>query len=59
MLWFAIVDATAVLLRRRPNTRLKLAAPVLNESGGRNEIRCGRIPFVNISVWCRSLSAIR
>jgi len=32
-----------------PNTRLKLSAPVV----------CGRIAFVNVRVWRRSLSAIR
>jgi len=32
-----------------PNTRLKLSAPVV----------CGRIAFVNILAWRRSLSAIR
>src|SRR6266705_6879308 len=39
-----------------PNKRLKLAAPVLNESGGHSEMQCGRIPFVNISARRRSLS---
>jgi hypothetical protein len=42
-----------------PNTRLKLSAPVLKESGGRPEGRCCRILFVNIPAWRRSLSAIR
>ena len=32
-----------------PNTRLKLTAPVI----------CGRIAFVNVKVWRRSLGAIR
>jgi hypothetical protein len=45
--------------RLRPNTRLKLAAPLAKESGGRPESRCSRIPFVNTSAWRRSLSAIR
>ncbi len=43
----------------QPNQRLKLAAPVRNKSGGRSEARCSRIPFVNIPVRRRSLSAIR
>ncbi len=34
---------------RQPNMRLKLTPPVV----------CGRIPFVNRSVWRRSLAAIR
>jgi len=42
-----------------PNKRLKLAAPVLNESGGVLKVRCCRIPFVNLLVRRRSLSAIR
>ncbi len=42
-----------------PNTRLKLAAPVVNKSGGRPEARCSRMPFVNIPAGRRSLSAIR
>ncbi len=42
-----------------PNTRLKLSAPVLNESAGRSEIWCGSIPFVTTSSLRRSLSAIR
>ena len=42
-----------------PNTRLKLAAPVLTEFGGDSEMQCGRIPFVNILARRRSLSAIR
>jgi len=29
-----------------PNKRLKLAAPVVNESGGCPDARCSRIPFV-------------
>jgi len=32
-----------------PNTRLKLTTPVV----------CGRIAFVNVKVWRRSLSATR
>jgi len=42
-----------------PNKRLKLAARVLKESGGRPEIRYARIPFVNSLSLRRSLSAIR
>jgi hypothetical protein len=42
-----------------PNTRLKLAAPVLTEFGSRPELRCASIPFVNLKTWRRSLSAIR
>jgi len=42
-----------------PNTRLKLAAPALNESGGRSNRQCASIPFVSTSAWRRSLSAIR
>jgi hypothetical protein len=42
-----------------PNKRLKLPAPVPNESGGHPEIRCASIPFVNIPARRRSLSAIR
>ena len=42
-----------------PNKRLKLAAPVLKRSGGRREMRYGRIAFVNIPAERRSLSAIR
>jgi hypothetical protein len=33
----------------RPNTRLKLLAPVANGFGGRPEIRCASIPFVKTS----------
>ncbi len=43
----------------QPNQRLKLAAPVVNESGGRPDTRCSRIPFVNLLIRRRSLSAIR
>jgi hypothetical protein len=46
-------------LQARPNKRLKLAAPVLTESGARPERRRSRILFVNTSAWRRSLSAIR
>jgi hypothetical protein len=46
-------------VRVLPNTRLKLSAPAPNASDGRPEIRCGSIPFVNISSLRRSLSAIR
>ena len=42
----------------QPNQRLKLA-PVVNESGGRPDARCSRIPFVNTSSLRRSLSAVR
>ena len=34
---------------RLPNMRLKLTAPVV----------CGRLAFVNVLVWRRSLGAIR
>jgi len=34
---------------RAPNTRLKLAAPV----------NCGKLAFVNVPVWRRSLGASR
>ena len=43
----------------QPNERLKLAAPVVNESGGRPDTPCSRIPFVNLQIRRRSLSAIR
>jgi hypothetical protein len=43
----------------RPNTRLKLSAPVLNAFAGRPELRCGSIPFVDTSDLRRSLTAIR
>ena len=46
-------------MKKLPNMRLKLAAPVVNKSGGRREARCCRIPFVNTSPRRRSLSAIR
>ena len=42
-----------------PNTRLKLAAPVLNESGCHLERSGGRFSFVINSAWRRSLRAIR
>jgi hypothetical protein len=42
-----------------PNTRLKLAAPFLNRSGGNADVQCGRILFVKLTAWRRSLSAIR
>ncbi len=42
-----------------PNVRLKLAAPVLNKPGEPPTCRVGRILFVNILMWRRSLSAIR
>ncbi len=42
-----------------PNMRLKLAAPVLNESRGTFSVGCARIPFVNLLIRRRSLSAIR
>ena len=44
---------------RPPNTRLKLAAPVLNESQCQLDLRCDRFSFVIISARRRSLSAIR
>ncbi len=42
-----------------PNQRLKLAAPVPNESRRTLCMRCCSIPFVNILARRRSLSAIR
>ncbi len=42
-----------------PNMRLKLTAPVLNESGGRPHVRCSGILFVHFHDLRRSLSAIR
>jgi len=51
--------AQAMTCGAQPNQRLKLAAPVVNESGGRPDIRCCRIRFVNTSGQRRSLSAIR
>ena len=42
-----------------PNTRLKLAAPVLYNHGVNLSIPCRRIPFVKLIAWRRSLSAIR
>jgi len=39
----------APIMGAQPNTRLKLAAPVV----------CGRISFVIIPAWRRSLGAIR
>ncbi len=42
-------SVSAADVRRLPNTRLKLSAPVI----------CGRIPFVNVLVRRRSLSALR
>ena len=42
-----------------PNTRLKLAAPVLYNDGVNPNLRCRGIPFVNSSNSRRSLSAIR
>ena len=44
---------------RRPNTRLKLPAPVLTESRYRAEFCGDRLPFVNLHTRRRSLSAIR
>jgi hypothetical protein len=46
-------------LGQPPNKRLKLSAPVPNESGGHSEFRGGSVLFVNIPAWRRSLSAIR
>ena len=43
----------------RPNKRLKLAAPVLNESRRQADGRCARITFVKTPGRRRSLSAIR
>ncbi len=42
-----------------PNTRLKLTAPVPNEYRCSPELRYASIPFVNILIRRRSLSAIR
>ena len=42
----------------RPNTRLKLSAPIPNVSGERRDVWCARIPFENSPAWRRSLSAI-
>jgi hypothetical protein len=53
-----IVIATSVLLGP-PNTRLKLAAPVLYNDGVNQAIRCRSITFVKLTAWRRSLSAIR
>ena len=50
-----LTDAVALL----PNTRLKLPAPAPDDSGSCPGLRCDRIPFVNIPVRRRSLSAIR
>jgi diadenosine tetraphosphate (Ap4A) HIT family hydrolase len=47
---------TALVL---PNTGLKLSAPAPKESGGRPEMGCCTIPFVNVLIRRRSLSAIR
>jgi len=41
------------------NMRLKLPAPVLNGRACRPDIRCCRIPFVNLLIRRRSLSTIR
>jgi hypothetical protein len=46
-------------MRGRPNTRLKLSAPVPNGTGCRRELRFRRFSFVIIHVRRRSLSAIR
>jgi len=51
--------ARAMTFGAQPNQRLKLAAPALTPSGLRPAVRCYRIPFVNIHVRRRSLSAIR
>ncbi len=45
--------------RRRPNTRVKLSAPVPHVSGGLVDIRYASIPFVNLHVRHRSLRAFR
>ena len=42
-----------------PNMRLKLAAPVLYNDGVNTRFRRRRIPFVKLTTWRRSLSAIR
>ncbi len=42
-----------------PNTRLKLAAPVLYNDGVNPSLRCDRVAFVELITWRRSLSAIR
>ena len=46
-------------MRLLPNMRLKLSAPVLNDSRMTQQLRCASILFVNIPGWRRSLSAIR
>ncbi len=53
------VRSRAMTLGAQPNQRLKLAAPALTACGLRPAVRCYRIPFVNIHVLRRSLSAIR
>jgi hypothetical protein len=50
---------TGAPMRRPPNTRLKLSAPVLHGFGEHPDMRCGSIPFVNLHAWRRSLSAVR
>ena len=42
-----------------PNKRLKLAAPAPTWFACRPDIRCCRIPFVNVHIRRRSLSALR
>jgi hypothetical protein len=46
-------------LQSLPNKRLKLPAPVLNEYGWHQRMRCCRLSFVISSARRRSLSAIR
>jgi hypothetical protein len=46
-------------LRGQPNTRLKLAAPVLYNQGVNANLRRRPVTFVQLTAWRRSLSAIR
>jgi hypothetical protein len=46
-------------VRLLPNTRLKLAAPVLYNDGVNADLRCCPITFVKPTARRRSLSAIR
>jgi len=42
-----------------PNTRLKLPAPALYNGGVNPDPPCGRVAFVKLTAWRRSLSAFR
>jgi len=55
----AYANLSVATLMLPPNTRLKLAAPVVNEPGVHLEVRRATIPFVDTSNPRRSLSAIR